>query len=94
MEEKTLIADLLAKDFDEATESLVIEDDEGEALQEMIQGLQITAYERGLAMARTGDAPDKSEDAIILRLTSDEAANMLTSLIREGESTAVLTIVQ
>lgn len=86
----TNVIEIFEDELAEAANGLIIEegDDDQEKLREMILRLQMQAYERGLLSSRTVDQAIAAECS----LDSEEAAAMMSSLLRDGRAIISLVV--
>lgn len=78
---------ILEQELQDAVSALEIgEGDEQEAMFEMIRGLQIRAFKRGIEMA------DADRDEIVVGFDAEEATSMVTDLLRSGSVAIRLTV--
>jgi hypothetical protein len=91
MQIENSIGEVLEEELTDAIASLEIDDEnEQDQLREMILGLQVQAYERGLVSAQVGDGvPPVSA---VLGSSSEEVVGMITALLRDGVATINLAI--
>lgn len=83
----------LEEELEEALSAFEVYEDEDEelALKNLIIGLQLNAYERGIANATVAPPVTDMADAIA-PITADQASSMLSGLLSSGSATIRLEI--